>query len=118
MGVVMEIKRGDIFLVNLDPIKGSEQGGVRPVLILQNNIANQYSPITIVAAITSKIFDKEFPTNVFLPKKDSGLDRDSTAMLNQIRTIDKSRVMKNIGRLNEALIKKVNLAVKVSLDIE
>lgn len=110
----MKIKRGDIFLANLEPIKGSEQGGIRPVLIIQNDISNKHSPVTIIAAITSKIFEKEFPTNVFLLKKDSKLDRDSTVLLNQIRTIDKSRLTKKIGSLEGYLINKVNLALKIS----
>ena len=77
-------------MANLNPVRGSEQGGFRPVLVIQNNISNKHSPVVIIAAITSKVFDKEFPTNVFLRKKDSKLDRDSTVLLNQIRTIDKS----------------------------
>jgi mRNA interferase MazF len=86
----MIIKRGEIFLANLKPIKGSEQGGIRPVLIIQNDISNKHSPVTIISAITSKIFEKEYSTNIFISKKDSGLDKDSTIMLNQIRTIDNS----------------------------
>lgn len=74
----MIIKRGDIFLANLEPIKGSEQGGIRPVLVIQNDISNKYSPITIIAAITSKIFEREYSTNVFISKSESKLDKDST----------------------------------------
>lgn len=114
----MKIKRGDIFLANLEPIKGSEQGGVRPVLIIQNNTSNKYSPVTIIAAITSKVFDKEFPTNVFLSKDESRLDKDSTILLNQIRTIDKSRIIKKISTLNSFIMKKVDIAIKISLDLE
>jgi mRNA interferase MazF len=113
----MRIIRGDIFLADLKPVKGSEQGGVRPVLVIQNNISNKYSPVTIMAAITSKIFKKEFPTNVFLPKKDSKLDKDSTVLLNQIRTIDNSRLIKKISSLDEFLMKKVDLAIKISLGL-
>jgi len=113
----MFYKRGDIFLANLEPIKGSEQGGVRPVLIIQNNISNIHSPVIIIAAITSKIFQKEFPTNVFLSKKDSKLNRDSTVLLNQIRTIDKSRLINKISSLESFLMKKVDNALKVSLDL-
>jgi len=113
----MQIKRGDIFLVNLEPIKGSEQGGMRPVLIIQNDISNKFSPVTIIAAITSKIFDKEYPTNVFLSRKDSKLDKDSTILLNQIRTIDKKRLIRKIGSLDSLLMKKVDLAVKISLSL-
>jgi mRNA interferase MazF len=113
----MLIKRGEIFLADLEPIKGSEQGGIRPVLVIQNNTSNKYSPVTIIAAITSKVFEKEFPTNVFLLKRDSKLDKDSTILLNQIRTIDKSRLIKKISALDEYLMKKVDLAVKISLDL-
>jgi len=111
-------RKGEIFLANLEPIKGSEQGGVRPVLIIQNDISNKYSPITIIAAITSKIYKKEFPTNVFISKADSGLDKDSTIMFNQIRTIDKSRLIKKVGELDALLMKRANMALKISLDIE
>jgi|SRR3989344_2168239 len=114
----MIVKRGDIFLVNLEPIKGSEQGGIRPVLIIQNDISNKYSPVTIVAAITSKIFDRQYPTNVSLPKEDSKLDKDSTVLLNQIRTIDKSRIIKRVSSLNYGFMRQVELAIKISLGLE
>lgn len=113
----MIIKRGEIFLANLEPVKGSEQGGIRPVLIIQNDKSNIYSPVTIVAAITSKIFSKEFPTNVFVSSEDSGLDKDSTILLNQIRTIDKSRLIKKVGSLNLQLMNNVNLALRISLSL-
>src|SRR3989344_5637329 len=116
--VKINIKRGDVVLVNLDPVVGSEQGRIRPVLIVQNNISNEYSPITIIAPITSKIYSKEFPTNVFLPKKDSGLDKDSTILLNQIRTIDKSRISKRLSAVNEQIMKRVNMSIKASLDLD
>ena len=113
----MKIKKGDIFLVNLDPVIGSEQGRVRPVLIIQNNLSNEYSPTTIIAPITSKIFSKEFPTNVQLSSNESRLDKDSTILLNQIRTIDKSRILKKLSSIDCNLMEKVDLAVKVSLDL-
>lgn len=113
----MIIEKGDIFLANLEPVKGKEQGGIRPVLIIQNDISNKHSPVTIVAAITSKFFDKEFPTNVFVLKEDSGLDKDSTIMLNQVRTIDNSRLIKKLGSLDIYLMKKVEMAIKVSLSL-
>lgn len=116
MGRVL-VKRGDIVVANFEPTKGSEQGGIRPALIIQNNISNEHSPTTIVAPITSKIFSKEFPTNVFLPKKYSKLNKDSTILLNQIRTIDKKRITKKIISLNEFLMDRVNLAIKVSLSL-
>lgn len=114
----MKLKRGDIVLVNLDPMIGSEQGKTRPALIIQNNISNEYSPTTIIAPITSKIYSKEFPTNVFITTKDSKLDKDSTVLLNQIRTIDKARILKKISELNNEVIQKVNIAIKISLELE
>jgi|SRR3989344_1255235 len=113
-----KMRRGDIFLANLEPVKGSEQGGVRPVLIIQNDKGNQYSPVTIIAAITSKSFEREYPTNVFIPKGDSKLDKDSTILLNQIRTIDKSRMVKKISSLNSFIMKRVDLAIKISLFLD
>lgn len=113
----MIIKRGDIFLANLEPIMGSEQGGIRPVLIIQNDISNKHSPVTIIAAITSKIFDKEFPTNVFVSKEDSKLDKDSTILLNQVRTIDNSRLIKRIGTLDNFIMNRVDKSLKVSLSL-
>ena len=115
---MVNIKRGDIVLVNLDPVVGSEQGKIRPVLIIQNDISNEYSPTTIIAPITSKIYSKEFPTNVQVTSKDSGLEKESTILLNQIRTIDKSRIIRKISKLNEQIMRRVNLAVKASLDLD
>lgn len=117
IGINMDIKRGDIILVNLDPVTGSEQGKIRPALIIQNDYGNEYSPTTIVAPITSKIFSKDFPTNVQISTKESELKEDSTILLNQIRTIDKSRIIKRLGKVNASLFNKVDLAIKVSLDL-
>jgi mRNA interferase MazF len=114
----MEIKKGDIFLVNLEPVRGSEQGGIRPVLIIQNNVSNKHSPVTIGAAITSKKFEKEYPTNVFISKSESKLDKDSTILLNQLRTIDTSRIIKKISFLNSFLMHKVDIAIKISLALD
>lgn len=114
----MIINRCDIFLANLEPTKGSERGGIRPVLIIQNDTSNKYSPVTIIAAITSKVFDKEFSTNIFISKNDSNLDKDSTIMLNQIRTIDNSRLIKKIGLIDNFIMNKVCRAVKVSLGLD
>ncbi|MEI6849722.1 MAG: type II toxin-antitoxin system PemK/MazF family toxin [archaeon] len=113
----MKIKRGDVFLVNFEPVKGSEQGSVRPALIIQNDISNENSPVTIVAPITSKIYEKEYPTNVFITKEESKLPKDSTILLNQIRAIDKSRLFKRLSSLNESIMKKVNSAIKISLGL-
>lgn len=113
----MNFRKGDIFLANLEPIKGYEQGGIRPVIIIQNNISNKHSPVIIIAAITSKSFEKEFSTNVFLSKKNSGLPKDSTILLNQIRTIDKRRLLKKIGNLDSFFIEKIDIALKISLGL-
>ena len=88
----MLIKRGDIFYVNLDPAKGSEQAGTRPVLVIQNDIGNEYAPTVIIAPLTSRIFSKRYPTNVHLSKGVAGLREESAALLSQIRTIDKQRL--------------------------
>ena len=112
------IKRGDIILVNFDPIIGKEQGRTRPAIVIQNNISNIYSPTTIVAPITSKIYSKEFPTNVQISSANSGLEKESTVLLNQIRAIDKSRVIKRISSLKDAEMRKVDLAIKVSLGLQ
>lgn len=112
----MEILRGEIVLANLEPVKGSEQGGTRPVLILQNDILNKYAPTTIIAPITSKIYTKEYPTNIQFLSSGSGLKKESTILLNQIKTIDKRRIIRKIGRLDSNIMKRVDLAIKISLD--
>jgi mRNA interferase MazF len=114
----MNIKRGDIVVARLNPVEGSEQGGIRPVLVIQNDLGNKFSPTTIIAPITSKIFDKEYPTNVFISKQDSNLNEDSTIMLNQIRVVDKSRIHDRISSLSSLIMKKVDLAIKISLQLD
>ena len=114
----LELKRGDIFLVDLEPVRGSEQGKCRPALIIQNDLGNTYSPVTIIAAITSKKFNSEYPTNLNILSSRSNLEYDSTILLNQIRTIDKSRIIKFLGKLDEEDMKKVDLILKISLDLE
>ncbi len=111
------MRRGDIYLVDLEPVRGSEQGEVRPCLVIQNDFGNKYSPVIIVAPITSKKFSKEFLTNVSILKKESRLPRDSNVLLNQITTIDKSRILKKIGSLDSSIMKKVDLAIKLSLGL-
>ena len=111
------VLRGEILLVNFEPIVGSEQGRIRPALVIQNDIFNKISPLTIVAPITSRIYSKEFPTNVFLSKEDSKLKNDSTILLNQIRTIDKKRIVRKLSSLNGHLMRKVDLAIEVSLGL-
>jgi mRNA interferase MazF len=114
---MIKIRRGDIVLADLEPIKGGEQGGIRPFLIIQNNIYNKHSPVTIVAAITSKEFSREFPTNIYIDKNESKLNKNSTILLNQLRTIDKQRIIRKIGEINETLIHRINLALKISLNL-
>lgn len=111
------IKRGDIILVKLDPVIGNEQGKTRPALVIQNNIGNEFSPLTIIAPITSKTYSKVFPTNVEIEETDSNLNVKGTILLNQIRTIDKTRIIKKQGNLNENILSKVNKAIKISLDL-
>jgi mRNA interferase MazF len=115
---MLKVRRGEIILANLEPVIGSEQGRIRPVLVIQNDISNENSPTTIIAPITSRIYSKQFPTNVFITKKESKLDKDSTILLNQIRTIDKTRIKKRISVLDNFLINKVDLAIKISLSLE
>ncbi len=114
----MEIKRGDVVLVNFEPVRGSEQGGTRPSLVIQNDIFNKYSPTTIVAPMTSKSFKKEYPTNVLIKKEDSKLNLDSTILLNQIKTIDKLRIIKRINFLDNFTMNKVDRAIKISLALD
>jgi len=112
---VKEIKRGDIYYAALDPVVGSEQGGTRPVLILQNDTGNRFSPTTVVAAITGRQ-KKNLPTHV--PVNIPALPKDSIILLEQIRTIDKHRLCEYVARLNNAQMKKVELAVDVSLGMD
>lgn len=111
------IKRGEIFLANLEPVRGSEQGGFRPVLIIQNDIGNEYSTTTIVAPLTSAQMKNEYPFNVSI-KSSEFLKKDSTILLNQIRTIDKRRLTKKLGFLDNFTMNKVNKALKISLDLD
>ncbi len=113
----MLIRRGDVFYADLSPVVGSEQGGTRPVLVLQNDIGNQYSPTTIIAAITSQISKAKLPTHIEIKSKNSGLEKDSVILLEQIRTIDKSRLKEKITSLNEDAMKKVGHAVEISLGL-
>jgi len=104
----VEVKRGDVFYADLSPVVGSEQGGFRPVLIVQNDIGNKYSPTVIIAAITSKISKAKLPTHVELNSENNGLDKNSVILLEQVRTIDKKRLKNKITHLNEETMKKVN----------
>lgn len=111
------VKRGDIFYADLSPVVGSEQGGIRPVIIIQNDIGNKYSPTIIIAAITSQINKAKLPTHVEISSEEYGLNKDSVVLLEQIRTIDKKRLKEKIGRMSDKDVNKVNLALMISLGI-
>jgi mRNA interferase MazF len=113
----MECRRGEIYLADLNPVIGREQGGRRPVLIIQNDIGNRYSPTTIVAAITSAISPKVYPTEVQVPAGAGGLSAPSAVLLNQIKTIDKSRLERYVGHLDEATMRRVDWAIHISLGL-
>ncbi|WP_427340369.1 type II toxin-antitoxin system PemK/MazF family toxin [Caloranaerobacter sp. DY30410] len=113
----MIVKRGDIYYADLSPVIGSEQGGVRPVLIIQNDIGNKYSPTVIVAAITSQINKAKLPTHIEISATDYGLPKDSVVLLEQIRTIDKKRLREKIGFFDEDMMEKVNECLKISLGL-
>jgi mRNA interferase MazF len=113
----MVVKRGDIFYANLSPVVGSEQGGHRPVLVLQNDVGNKYSPTVIVAAITSQISKAKLPTHVELSAKQFNLEKDSVVLLEQLRTVDKRRLKEKITHLNEEIMDRVDEALRVSLGL-
>ncbi len=113
----MLVKRGDIYYADLSPVIGSEQGGVRPVLIVQNDIGNKYSPTVIAAAITSQINKAKLPTHIEISALEYGLPRDSVILLEQIRTIDKKRLKEKIGHLDDELMEKVNDALNISFGL-
>ena len=114
----MNIKRGDIYYADLSPVVGSEQGGLRPVLIVQNDVGNKYSPTVIAAAITSRIGKTKLPTHIDIPRVDAGLAKDSIILLEQIRTIDKKRLKEKMGHLDEATMNSVNNAIQVSFGLD
>ncbi|MBD5632750.1 MAG: type II toxin-antitoxin system PemK/MazF family toxin [Clostridia bacterium] len=111
----MTIKRGELYYADLSPVVGSEQGGVRPVLVVQNDVGNKYSPTVIAAAVTSNINKAKLPTHIELPSSSYGLQRDSVILLEQIRTLDKRRLKERIGELNENTMSKVDRAILISL---
>ncbi len=115
---IPRVKRGEIYFANLNPVVGSEQGGVRPVLILQNDTGNKYSPTTIVAAVTSKHKRARLPTHVPLAAREGPLDKDSVVLLEQVRTIDKTRLKEKIGKLSPEELAQVQDALKLSLGFE
>lgn len=111
------IRRGDIFYADLSPVVGSEQGGLRPVLIVQNDVGNRYSPTVIAAAITSKMSKAKLPTHIDVMAKDVGLLKDSVILLEQIRTIDKARLKERMGHLDDSTMSQVNSAISVSFGL-
>jgi mRNA interferase MazF len=113
----VNVKRGDVYYADLSPVIGSEQGGVRPVLVIQNDIGNKYSPTIIVAAITSQINKAKLPTHVEIRASEYGLSKDSVVLLEQIRTIDKKRLREKIGRFNDEMMGKVDECLKISLGL-
>ncbi len=114
----VNVKRGDIFFADLSPVIGSEQGGLRPVLIVQNNVGNHYSPTVIVAAITSRITKPKMPTHVGMKGGRDGLERDSVILLEQVRTIDKQRLRDRIGALPTDKMRAVDNALNISLGLK
>lgn len=114
---VKPVARGEIYLVEFDPAVGSEIKKTRPAIIIQNDIANRFSPVTIVAAITSKFDDKLYPTEVLIHAGEAGLKQDSVVVLDQIRTIDKTRIVKKIGKVSEFILKRTDTALKISVGL-
>ncbi len=117
MAGTMNVKRGDIYYADLSPVVGSEQGGLRPVLIIQNDIGNRYSPTVIAAAITSRMGKNKLPTHIEIYAKEVGLAKDSVILLEQIRTLDKRRLKEKMGHLDEGAMAPVNQAISISFGL-
>ena len=113
----MSVKRGDIFYADLSPVVGSEQGGLRPVLIIQNDVGNRYSPTVIAAAITSRMGKNRLPTHIDIHADRVGLAKDSVVLLEQIRTLDKRRLKEKMGHLDERMMVQINSAIAVSFGL-
>ena len=113
----MSIKKGDLYFADLSPVTGSEQGGVRPVLVVQNDVGNKYSPTIIVAAITSKRNKADLPTHVAIDADGNGLSKNSIVLMEQLRTIDKRRLKDKVCHLDDAMLDKVNHALEISLEL-
>lgn len=113
----MTVKRGDIYYADLSPVVGSEQGGTRPVLIVQNDIGNKYSPTVIAAAITSQKYKTQLPTHISVNAGGCGLQKDSIVLLEQVRTLDKKRLKERMGNLPEEEMEKINRALSVSFGL-
>lgn len=112
------VKRGDIFYADLSPVVGSEQGGIRPVIIIQNDIGNKYSPTVIISAITSQINKAKLPTHVEISSEEYGLNKDSVVLLEQIRTLDKRRLKEKIGHMSDSDMEKVDQALLISVGLQ
>ncbi|MCQ2556070.1 MAG: type II toxin-antitoxin system PemK/MazF family toxin [Clostridia bacterium] len=113
----MEINRGDIFYADLSPVVGSEQGGVRPVLVVQNDVGNKFSPTVIIAAITSQLSKAKLPTHIELNKQQYNLPKDSVVLLEQIRTLDKRRLKDKVGMIDALTMQRIDVAIMISLGI-
>ncbi len=113
----MNVRRGDIYYADLSPVVGSEQGGVRPVLIVQNDVGNRFSPTVIAAAITSQRDKANLPTHIEVDAQDSGLLKDSVVLLEQVRTIDKHRLREKMGKLDQDSMSRVNQALSISFGL-
>ena len=111
------VSRGELYYADLSPVVGSEQGGLRPVLIVQNNVGNKFSPTVIIAAITSQITKAKLPTHIELNKDKYNLPKDSVVLLEQLRTLDKLRLKDKVGSLDEQMMHKIDLALMISLGI-
>ena len=114
----MTVKRGDIYYADLSPVVGSEQGGMRPVLIVQNDVGNKYSPTVIAAAITSQKYKNSLPTHISVRATDSGLQKDSIVLLEQVRTLDKQRLKERMGNLTQSEMNRIDRALSVSFGLE
>ena len=114
----MSIKKGDLYFADLSPVMGSEQGGVRPVLVVQNDVGNKFSPTIIVAAVTSKRNKADLPTHVEIAAEGNGLTKNSVVLLEQLRTIDKRRLKERIGTIDKTRLPEVNEALSVSIGID
>lgn len=113
----MEVRRGDIYIADLDPVVGSEQGGVRPVVIVQNDRGNRFSPTVICAAMTSRMTKNDLPTHVWVSAKDSGLRSDSLVLCEQLRTLEKRRLQALVGHMDHLVIRRVDAALRAALGL-
>ncbi len=113
----MEIVRGEIYYADLSPVVGSEQGGIRPVLVIQNDVGNKYSPTIIIAAITSQLTKAKLPTHIELSREKYNLNKDSVVLLEQIRTLDKRRLKDKIGAVDKLTMQAIDIALMISLGV-